>query len=152
MRVTAKADYAVRAAAMLAAAGPGPVKGEHIAATEHIPLRFLHNILSSLTRAGVLTSLRGAEGGYELTRPPSLVTVADVVRGVEGPFWAGGQARRSDTSGLPEAPSALQSVWAAVRASERAVLESVTLADLAGGCLPERVRSLLMESQGAPGR
>jgi Rrf2 family protein len=148
MRVTAKADYAVRAAAMLAAAGPGPVKGEHIAAAEHIPLRFLHNILSALTRAGVLTSLRGAEGGYELTRPPSLVTVADVVRGVEGPLSAGGELG----AGTAEAAGVLQAVWAAVRASERAVLESVTLADLAGGCLPERVRALVTESPVASGR
>jgi len=145
MRITAKADYAVRAAAVLAAAGPGPVKGEHIAAAEDIPLRFLHNILSTLTRAGILSSLRGSEGGYELTRPASLVTVADVIRGVEGPFSAGGGAV------APPAPSggaggrvrgfALQEVWAALRASERAVLESVTLADLAAGTLPEGIRT-----------
>ena len=134
MRITAKADYAVRAAAVLAAAGPGPVKGEHIAAAEDIPLRFLHNILSTLTRAGILSSLRGSEGGYELARPASLITVADVIRGVEGPFSAGGGVTAAPSGGLGE-------VWAALRASERAVLESVTLADLAAGSLPEGIRS-----------
>jgi Rrf2 family protein len=68
MQFTAKADYALRAATFLATTGPGPVKSEAIAAAEDIPLRFLHNILAALTRAGILSSLRGAEGGYELTR------------------------------------------------------------------------------------
>ncbi|HEY4409779.1 MAG TPA: Rrf2 family transcriptional regulator [Acidimicrobiia bacterium] len=132
MQVTAKAEYALRAATVLASSGPGPVKSEAIAAAEGIPLRFLHNILAALTRAGVLTSLRGADGGYELTRVPAAITVADVIRAVEGPFAAGGG---------PEAPapeSTLRAVWALVRANERAVLEAVTLADLVAGRLPDR--------------
>jgi Rrf2 family protein len=139
MQVTAKAEYALRAATVLATSGPGPVKSETIAAAEHIPLRFLHNILAALTRAGILSSLRGADGGYELTRPSATITVADVIRAVEGPFAAGGG---------PDAPGgaatvrrggadALRAVWAVLRANERAVLESVTLADLATGRLPE---------------
>src|SRR5947207_9029773 len=123
MQVTAKAEYALRAATVLASSGPGPVKSEAIAAAEGIPLRFLHNILAALTRGGVLTSLRGADGGYELTRAPADISVADVIRAVEGPFAAGGG---SDPDG-PE--TALRAVWAVLRANERAVLEAVTPAD-----------------------
>jgi len=135
MQVTAKAEYALRAATVLATTGPGPVKSEAIAAAEGIPLRFLHNILAALTRAGILTSLRGADGGYELTRAPEAVTVADVIRAVEGPFAAGGgpDTPASDTA-VPD--TTLRAVWAVLRANERAVLEGVTLADLAAGRLP----------------
>ena len=136
MQVTAKAEYALRAATVLASAGPGPVKSDEIASAEDIPLRFLHNILAALTRGGILTSLRGADGGYELGRKADAITVADVIRAVEGPFAAGGG---------PDAPGAsgggrrepLRAVWAALRANERAILESVTLADLAAGRLPD---------------
>jgi Rrf2 family protein len=141
MQVTAKAEYALRAATVLAAAGPGPVKSETIAAAEDIPLRFLHNILAALTRAGILTSLRGADGGYELSRSAGAITVADVIRAVEGPFAAGGgsqgpgEAAGSAVCGARR--EALRAVWAVLRANERAVLESVTLADLAAGRLPD---------------
>ena len=139
MQVTAKAEYALRAATVLASSGRGPVKSEAIAAAEEIPLRFLHNILASLTRAGILSSLRGADGGYELCREATKISVADVIRAVEGPFAAGGGP---DAPGLAAAPrpggcEALRAVWAVLRANERAVLESVTLADLAAGRLPQ---------------
>ena len=138
MQVTAKAEYALRAATVLATAGPGPVKSEAIAAAEEIPLRFLHNILASLTRAGILSSLRGADGGYELCRHATKITVADVIRAVEGPFAAGGGPDdRAPTAVRPGGGEALRAVWAVLRANERAVLESVTLADLAAGRLPE---------------
>jgi Rrf2 family protein len=102
--------------------------------------RGLHNILAALTRAGALSSLRGADGGYELTRPPATITVADVIRAVEGPFAAGGGF--DVPGGASPAPArrrggdALRAVWAVLRANERAFLESVTLADLASGRLP----------------
>jgi Rrf2 family protein len=141
MQITAKAEYALRAATVLASAGPGPLKSETIAAAEDIPLRFLHNILAALTRGGILTSLRGADGGYELCRDAATITVADVIRAVEGPFAAGGGP---DAPGLElHGPASgarrqtLRAVWAVLRANERAVLESVTLADLAAGRLPE---------------
>ena len=134
MQVTAKAEYALRAATVLATSGPGPMKSEAIAAAEDIPLRFLHNILAALTRAGILSSLRGADGGYELTRSPADITVADVIRAVEGPFAAGGGP---DQASLRRTNVALRAVWSVLRANERAVLESVTLADLASGRLPE---------------
>jgi Rrf2 family protein len=139
MQVTAKADYALRAATVLASTGPGPVKSETIAAAEEIPLRFLHNILAALTRAGILTSLRGADGGYELSRDAATITVADVIRAVEGPFAAGGgpDAPVGRSAVRPGSRESLRAVWAMLRANERAVLESVTLADLAAGRLPE---------------
>jgi Rrf2 family protein len=140
MQVTAKAEYALRAATVLASAGPGPVKSEAIAAAQEIPLRFLHNILAALTRAGILSSLRGADGGYELTRAPAAITVADVIRAVEGPFAAGGGPHEGGgaqaANGRRGGSDALRAVWAVLRANERAVLESVTLADLAAGRLP----------------
>lgn len=134
MQFTAKAEYALRAATFLGNAGPGPVKSEAIAAAEDIPLRFLHNILAALTRAGILSSLRGADGGYELTRSPAAITVADVIRAVEGPFAAGGGGSEPTTR---QSSEVLRSVWAMLRANERAVLESVTVADVASGCLPD---------------
>src|SRR4029434_6285272 len=86
MRVSAKADYAVRAAVELAAAGKGPVKGDRIAEAQGIPLKFLENILAELRHAGLVQSQRGAEGGYWLARPADQVTVADVIRAVDGPL------------------------------------------------------------------
>jgi Rrf2 family protein len=86
MRVSAKAEYAVRAAAELAAAGKGPLKGDRIAEAQGIPLKFLENILAELRHAGIVQSQRGAEGGYWLAVPPSEVTLADVIRVVDGPL------------------------------------------------------------------
>ena len=89
MRITAKADYAVRAAAELAAAEPGvPVKGEALATAQHIPLNFLENILRELRRAGIVRTQRGADGGYLLALPASQISVADIIRAVEGPLAA----------------------------------------------------------------
>jgi Rrf2 family protein len=142
MRVTAKADYAIRAAVELAALdGQGPVKGERIAQAQEIPLKFLENILGDLRHAGLVRSQRGVEGGYWLGRPADDITVADVIRAVEGPLanvrgvgpeqveYAGSSAR-------------LREMWVAVRANLRGVLEAVTLADLAAGRLPEDVEAL----------
>ncbi|HYT40012.1 MAG TPA: Rrf2 family transcriptional regulator [Acidimicrobiia bacterium] len=137
MQVTAKAEYALRAATVLASAGPGPMKSEQIAAAEDIPLRFLHNILAALTRGGILTSLRGADGGYELCRDAAAITVADVIRAVEGPFAAGGGPEAAPGAVRPGGRDTLRAVWSVLRANERAVLESVTLADLAAGRLPD---------------
>ncbi len=142
MRVSAKVDYAVRALAELAAAeGKGPVKGEVIAAAQDIPLKFTENILSDLRRSGIVGSQRGAVGGYWLKVPAETITVADVIRYVEGPL--------ADVRGEPPeevvyqgAASALQDVWIATRATLRSVLEVVTIADIAGGHLPDVVRRL----------
>ena len=142
MRVSAKVDYAVRALVELAAAGDrGPVKGEVIAAAQDIPLKFTENILAELRRAGVVGSQRGAVGGYWLKEPAETITVADVIRYVEGPL--------ADVRGEPPAgvdyrgpAAALQDVWIATRATLRSVLEVVTIADIARGDLPDVVRRL----------
>jgi Rrf2 family protein len=141
VRTTAKVDYALRAAAELAAAADGPLKAERIAQAQGIPVKFLENILLDLKHAGLVQSQRGAEGGYWLARPAEEISVADVVRAVEGPL--------AHVRGLPpdelryEGPAArLPEVWVAVRASLRAVLEHVTLADLAHGELPEHISEL----------
>ena len=86
MRVSAKADYAVRAAVELAAAGEGPTKGERLADAQDIPLQFLEHILLELKHSGIVRARRGAKGGYWLARPADEVSVADVVRAVEGPI------------------------------------------------------------------
>jgi Rrf2 family protein len=141
MHVSAKADYAVRAAAELAAAGNGPVKGERIAEAQGIPLKFLENILSELRHAGIVQSQRGAEGGYWLARPPGQVTLADVIRVVDGPL-ANVRGALPETVRYRGSASHLLEVWIAVRVSLRSVLERVTLADLIAGTLPAEVRDL----------
>jgi len=145
MRVSAKVDYAVRALTELAAAGAGPVKGETIAKSQSIPVNFLENILSDLRRAGIVASQRGAAGGYWLSAPAESVTIADVVRIVEGPLAdvRGAPPEDLDYTG-PAAP--LREVWVATRANLRAVLEAVTIGDLASGRLPEVVTALVSEA------
>ncbi len=143
MRITAKADYAVRAAAVLAAAVPGvPVKGEAIATAQHIPLNFLENILRELRRAGIVRTQRGADGGYLLAVGPETVTVADVIRAVEGPL-AEIQGERPEQLHYDGAATALADVWIALRANIRSILENVTLGDIARGQLPESVQMLV---------
>ena len=135
MRVSAKVDYAVRAAAELAAAGAGPVKGEAVAQAQGIPLKFLENILGELKHAGLVRSQRGADGGYWLAKPADEITIADVIRAVEGPLASvRGEAPESVRYG--GAAEALGKLWVAVRANLRAVLEEVTVADVASGELP----------------
>jgi len=143
VRITAKADYAVRAAAELAAAEPSarPVKSEAIAAAQGIPRNFLENILSDLRHAGLVKSQRGAEGGFRLARPASEVSVADVIRAVEGPL-AAVRGEAPEDVGYVGAAAPLQDVWIAVRASLRSVVEQVTLADLAAGKVPPHVAAL----------
>src|SRR5215216_4520982 len=141
MRVSAKADYAVRAAIELAAAGEGPVKGDRIAEAQDIPLRFLENILGELKHAGLVQSQRGQEGGYWLNRPSDEITLAEIIRVVEGPL-ASVRGQRPDEIACEGAAEPLQRVWVALRANIRDVLESVTLADLVGGELPQLVLEL----------
>jgi Rrf2 family protein len=143
MRVSAKTDYALRAAVELAAAAPAgqPVKGERLATSQTIPLRFLENILLQLRHAGIVESRRGADGGYKLARPPEEITLADVIRAIDGPL-AGVSGRRPETLDFKGSSEPLRDVWIAVRASLRSVLEGVTLADIAAGELPAGVRAL----------
>jgi Rrf2 family protein len=141
MRVSAKADYAVRAAAELAAAGEGPVKGERLAEAQDIPLQFLEHILLELKHAGIVRARRGAKGGYWLARPADDITVAEIVRAVEGPI-AHVQSSPPESIEYRGNAKHLQEVWIAVRASLRQVVEQVTLADLVSGELPPVVEHL----------
>jgi Rrf2 family protein len=141
MRISARADYALRAAAELAAAGGGPVKGDVLAAAQSIPGKFLENILADLRHARLVRSQRGSEGGYWLAQPAEDITLADVIRAVEGPL-ASVRGEAPEDVEYPGAAKDLQDIWIAVRASVRAVVEHVTLADLAAGELPEEIRRL----------
>jgi Rrf2 family protein len=141
MRVSAKADYAVRAAAELAAADEGPVKGEKLAEAQDIPLQFLEHILLELKHQGIVRARRGAKGGYWLARPADEVTIAEIVRAVEGPI-AYVQSTPPEAIEYRGNSEHLQEVWIAVRASIRNVLENVTLADLVADELPSVVTDL----------
>ena len=142
MRVTARADYAVRAAVELVGAGPAaPRKAESVAVAQGIPLSFLENILNQLKSAGVVRSQRGPEGGWWLLRAPDELTVADVIRAVEGPL-ASVRGERPEHLAYDGSAESLQEVWIALRANIRAVLEHVTLADIAAGKLPREIVKL----------
>lgn len=142
MRTTAKADYAVRAAVELAAVGTGdPVKADQIAEAQSIPLNFLENILAELRRAGIVESRRGAAGGYLLARPAEEISLADVIRAVEGPL-ANVRGMSPDALEYEGSAERLRDVWVALRANVRAVLEQVTLADVANDELPPHVAEL----------
>jgi len=143
VRVSAKVDYAVRAATELAAAQDAgrPVTAETLAKAQDIPVKFLENILQGLRQAGVVESRRGPEGGHLLARPAEEITLADVIRAIDGPLAAvGGRfPEELDYSGTAEP---LLEVWIAVRVSLRRVLEEVTLADVATGRIPKQVAAL----------
>ncbi|MGH2961987.1 MAG: RrF2 family transcriptional regulator [Solirubrobacterales bacterium] len=142
MRISAKADYAVRAAIELAGSpDDGPLKGERIADAQAVPLRFLENILGELRHAGLVQSQRGAEGGYWLNRPADDITLAEIIRAVEGPL-ASVRGQRPEELEYRSGTEPLQLVWVALRANIREILESVTLADLVAGELPEPVVTL----------
>jgi Rrf2 family protein len=142
MRVTAKADYAVRAAIELASTKDVPVKGELISQAQGIPLKFLENILGELRHAGLVQSQRGSVGGYWLARDPAEITVAEVIRAVEGPL-ASVRGARPESLEYKGKAQPLKEVWLALRGNIRAVLEAVTLADLVGDDLPDEIVALL---------
>lgn len=129
MRVSAKVDYALRALAELAAAPSGPVKAEQLAAAQEIPPAFLENILHELRRAELVHGRRGPEGGYRLTKPPEEVSLADVIRAVDGPI-ATVRGVRPEEVAYTGAAAGLQDVWIELRTSMRGVLEETSLADL----------------------
>jgi Rrf2 family protein len=146
MKVTAKADYAVRAVLELAAADGAVVKADRIAEAQAIPRHFLDNILTDLRRAGIVATHRGAEGGSRLARPAKLITLADVMRAIEGPLAAVRDIRPESLS--YEGPAErLPEVWIAVRAALRSVLEHVTVADVASGRLPRHTEKLASDPE-----
>lgn len=141
VRISAKADYALRAASELAAAGGGPVKGDALATAQGIPPKFLENILSDMRQSGLIRSQRGSEGGYWLARPAEEISVADVMRAVDGPL-ASVRGQRPEDVDYTGAALELQRVWIAVRHNLRAVVENVTVADLGNGALSPEIVAL----------
>jgi Rrf2 family protein len=142
VRITARVDYAVRAALELAAAAPDALTAERIATAQAIPIRFLQAILRDLQGARLVTSQRGRDGGYLLALAPDEVSLARVMR-VEQGFLADVHGERPEDLDYPGAAAILSTVWVAARASYRQVLERVTLADVVGGRLPEHVQELV---------
>jgi len=144
MRTTAKADYAVRAAVELAAAG-GQLTADQVAQAQSIPANFLENILRDLRRAGIVDSRRGQQGGYALARPADEISIADVIRAVEGPL-ANVRGHPPEDLEYEGSSAKLREVWVALRANVRNVLEQVTLADVARGGLPAHVEELTRDA------
>ena len=144
MRISARADYAVRAVVALARQEDGsPMSADAVARDRDIPYRFLESILVDLRRAGVVVSRRGASGGYVLARPADVISVADVMRAVDGPLVYVRDARPSEIADADDAQDAIMvEMWVALRASVRNVLETTTVSDIASGRLPEGVRKL----------
>src|SRR4051812_26511104 len=141
MRVSAKADYAIRAMVELAAEGGGPVKADRISQAQEIPTKFLENIMSDLRNAGLVRSQRGTDGGYWLAKPADQIDLAQVIRAVDGPL-ANVRGYRPEEVTYSGSGEPLREVWIAVRASLRRVLEAVTLADVAARRLPDDVAAL----------
>ncbi|HEU0238332.1 MAG TPA: Rrf2 family transcriptional regulator [Micromonosporaceae bacterium] len=153
MRLSARVDYALRATTELAAAQldagddtPSPVTAERLATAQQIPAKFLESILVQLRRGGIVGSQRGPDGGYWLTRPANEISLADVIRVIDGPLAYIRNTRPEDL-GYQGVAKPLQEVWIALRASEREILELVTFADVAGADLPARVRELVADPE-----
>jgi Rrf2 family protein len=145
VRVSARADYAIRALLELTAAGPDtPLRADAIARAQAIPAKYLENLLVDLRRARLVASQRGQGGGYRLARPAPAISLADVIRAIDGPLAGVRDAAPEDVSYAGPAAS-LREVWVALRASMRTVLEATTLGDVAAGKLPAGVRRLLRE-------
>ncbi|RCK70818.1 Rrf2 family transcriptional regulator [Desertihabitans brevis] len=143
MKLSARVDYALRAVSELAVA-QGPRNVEQLSVAQGIPAKYLESILGELRRGQLLRSQRGPVGGFRLARPAEEISVADVIRALEGEL-ANVRGNRPEELEYSGAAAPLQQVWIALRASERAILESVTLAHVASGEMPEMVRTLVAE-------
>jgi Rrf2 family protein len=147
MRISAKVDYAVRAMCELAAhQAQVPLKAEQIASAQEIPLSYLENILVDLRRAGFIRSLRGQVGGYLMAKPASAITIADVIRAVEGPL-ADVRGMRPESLEFKGNAEHLREVWLATRVGLRRVLERVSIADVVAGEINPEVASLLEDPE-----
>jgi len=144
--ISAKVDYAVRALCTLADGDGQAVTAESLAKSQGLPAKFLESILNDMRRAGLLLSQRGAEGGYRLSRPAESISVADVIRPLDGPL-AEVRGLRPEAANYEGSAQHLQSVWVAVRASLRSVLEEVTIADIVSGDLPRSVVKLTTDPE-----
>ncbi|MEU7011193.1 Rrf2 family transcriptional regulator [Streptomyces sp. NPDC046332] len=142
MRISARADYAVRAALQLAASrSDEPLKTEAIAEAQDIPHKFLEGILNDMRRGGLVVSRRGGNGGYRLAKPAESISIADVIRVVDGPLVSVRGVRPPDLSYTGPAESLLP-LWVALRSNVREILEGVSLADVASAELPPEVSEL----------
>jgi Rrf2 family protein len=142
MRLSARADYALRAAIEIATIGDSHVTAEQVARAQQIPVKFLETILTQLRRANLVRSQRGPDGGFWLARPADEITLADIIRAIDGQLL-GVRGERPENVGYIGAAEPLQRVWIALRASERAILEEVTLGQIVSGELPESVTDLV---------
>ncbi len=143
MRLSARVDYALRAMSELAAAG-APRTVDQLSAAQHIPNKYLESILGELRRDGLLRSQRGPDGGYRLARPADAISIADVIRALDGEL-ANVRGSRPENLEYAGAAQSLQQVWIALRASERQILEGVSLAHVARGEMPELVAGLVAD-------
>jgi Rrf2 family protein len=141
MQVSARGDYAVRAALGLASSYPATVSAQTLADAQGMPRKFLEAVLADLRRAGLVQGVRGSEGGYVLKQPPDQVSVGSVLRAVDGPL-AGVRGMRPEETAYEGTAAHLSELWVAVRSAVRGVLDEVTLAQLVSGRLPARVRKL----------
>jgi Rrf2 family protein len=142
MRISARADYAVRAALQLATSREdGPLKAEAIADAQDIPHKFLEGILNDMRRGGLVVSQRGGNGGYRLAKPAESISIADVIRVVDGPLVSVRGVRPPELSYTGPAESLLP-LWIALRSNVREILEGVSLADVASAQLPADVAAL----------
>jgi Rrf2 family protein len=146
MHLTATADYALRAVVEIAAADPDHVTAERIAKAQAIPFKFVETILGTLKRAGIVNARRGVEGGYWLAKPAHRITLADIIRAVEGPL-ANVRGTRPEQVKYNGSARPLRDVWIALRVSLRGVLEAVTLEHVVSGKLPASVLRLTRQSQ-----
>ncbi|MFI0794053.1 RrF2 family transcriptional regulator [Micromonospora rubida] len=142
MQISARGDYAVRAALSLATAYPSLLSTQAIAAEQDMPRKFLEAVLADLRRAGLVRAQRGAEGGYTLARPPKEVTIGAILRAVDGPL-AGVRGMRPEETSYEGAAENLPRLWVAVRAAVRQVVDEVSLSELTSGRLPGHVRRLI---------
>jgi Rrf2 family protein len=141
MRVSAKSDYALRALIEIASrADQAPVSAEQLGKAQDIPHGFLQAILADLRRAGILVSQRGQSGGWRYAGRPGDVSVADVIRAVDGPLVSV-YGLRPEAVDYDDTAAVLQHVWIAARRSLRDVFEQVSIAQLAAGDLPDAVTS-----------
>jgi Rrf2 family protein len=147
MQISARTDYAVRAMLTLAAAGQETVTGQAMAAEQQLPQKFLEAILTDLRRSGLVRSRRGPIGGYALARPPSKIAIGEIVRAVDGPL-AVVRGERPEQAVYAGAAAHLGTLWVALRAAVRSVLDDVTLEQVLSGDLPAPVKDLL-DSPGA---
>ena len=145
MRVSAKSDYALRALVEMARAdGERATSAEELGRRQDIPHGFLQAILADLRRAGVVRSQRGQSGGWRLAREAGEVSVADVIRAVDGPLVSVYGLRPEGVT-YNDHTEVLQRVWIAARSALREVFEEVTIGDLAAGRLPDSVAARTLD-------